>query len=90
LPRYPPRILKSGIEIKNYNQRLEKDTTDRDKYNRLLRYVYADETLINLELVKLGFAQAWAYPPDLKYQDQINAAQQTAKKLKTGLWTACP
>jgi micrococcal nuclease len=55
-----------------------------------LRYVYVGETLVNLELVKLGFARAWAYPPDLKYQDQINAAQQSAKKSQTGLWTACP
>jgi micrococcal nuclease len=70
--------------------RLKKDTTDRDKYNRLLRYVYVGENLINAELVKLGFARAWAYPPDMKYQDQINAAQQEAQKLKSGLWAICP
>lgn len=69
--------------------RLEKDTTDRDKYNRLLRYVYVDETLVNAELVKQGFARAWAYPPDVKYQDQIDEAEQAAKKIKSGLWTAC-
>jgi endonuclease YncB( thermonuclease family) len=40
--------------------------------------------------VQLGFAKAWAYPPDLKYQDQINEAEQTAKKIKNGLWAICP
>lgn len=70
--------------------RLEKDTTDRDKYNRLLRYVYVDENLINAELVKLGFARAWAYPPDMQYQDQISEAEREAKKIQSGLWSACP
>jgi len=36
--------------------RLEKDITDRDKYSRLLRYVWVDSLFINLELVKQGFA----------------------------------
>lgn len=87
-----------GPEASNKNKelvegktvRLEKDTTDRDKYDRLLRYVYVGETFINSELVKLGFARAWAYPPDVKYQDQINESQQEAKKLKSGLWAICP
>lgn len=85
----PEATAKNKELVEGKIVRLEKDTTDRDKYNRLLRYVYAGETLVNLELVKLGFARAWAYPPDLKYQDQINAAQQSAKKLKNGLWFAC-
>lgn len=70
--------------------RLKKDLTDRDKYNRLLRYVFVGGNLINAELVQLGFARAWAYPPDLKYQDQINAAQQAAQKSRSGLWASCP
>jgi len=35
---------------------LEKDIPDRDKYGRLLRYVWVDSLFINLELVKQGFA----------------------------------
>lgn len=69
--------------------RLEKDATDRDKYNRLLRYAYVGDTFVNLELVKLGFATAAAYPPDTKYQKEFSSAEQEAKKSKSGLWTAC-
>lgn len=76
--------------VEGQTVRLEKDTTNRDKYNRLLRYVYIGETLVNSELVQLGFAKAWAYPPDVKYQDQISEAEQAAKKSQNGLWTACP
>jgi endonuclease YncB( thermonuclease family) len=69
--------------------RLERDTTDRDRYNRLLRYVYVGDSFINLELVKQGFARSYSYPPDIKYQDQILKAEQEAKKTKIGLWLAC-
>lgn len=86
-----------GVEASNKNKelvenkmvRLEKDITDRDKYNRLLRYVYVDDTFINLELVKQGFAYSYSYPPDIKYQDQIVKAQQDARENKKGLWNAC-
>lgn len=69
---------------------LRKDVSDRDKYGRLLRYVFVDGIFVNSELVREGFASAWAYPPDVKYQDEISAAQTEAQKNKSGLWTACP
>jgi len=95
-PRKPMQCF--GVEASNKNKelmegkvvRLEKDVTDRDKYNRLLRYVYVGETFINLELVKQGFAYSYSYPPDIKYQDQFLKAQQEAREAKRGLWSACP
>ncbi len=95
-PRKPVQCF--GVEASNKNKelvegktvRLEKDTTDRDKYNRLLRYIWVGDTFINLEMVKQGFAYSYSYPPDIKYQDQIVAAQQEAEKNKNGLWAACP
>jgi micrococcal nuclease len=86
----PEATAKNKELVEGKTVRLEKDLTDRDKYNRLLRYVYVGTTLINQELVQLGFARAWAYPPDLKYQDRIAQAQAAAKKMKNGLWSACP
>lgn len=95
-PRKPVQCF--GIEASNKNKellegkeiRLEKDITDRDKYNRLLRYVWVGDTFINLELVKQGFAYSYSYPPDVKYQDQFVEAQQEAREAKRGLWNACP
>ena len=86
-----------GVEASKKNKelvegkmvRLEKDVTDRDKYNRLLRYIYVGDTFINLELVKQGFAYSYSYPPDIKYQDQFVKAQQEAREVKRGLWGAC-
>lgn len=65
---------------------LEKDITDRDQYARLLRYIWLGDTLINLEMVRLGYANSYSYPPDIKYQDQIVAAEREAREKEIGLW----
>lgn len=95
-PRKPVQCF--GVEASKKNKelvegkmvRLEKDITDRDKYNRLLRYIWLDDVLVNLELVKQGFAYSYSYPPDIKYQDLFVKAQQEARDSKQGLWNACP
>lgn len=66
---------------------LERDVSNRDKYGRLLRYVYLqDGTMVNIELVRLGFALASAYPPDTKYQHLINSSENEAKQGGIGVW----
>lgn len=44
--------------------RLVKDRSETDAYNRLLRYVYVGETFVNAVLVRQGWAEAIAFPPD--------------------------
>jgi micrococcal nuclease len=70
--------------------RLEKDVSETDRYGRLLRYVYVGDTMINEQLVKDGYALASAYPPDIKHQPRLKAAEEEAKRNKKGLWSACP
>lgn len=95
-PRKPVQCFGKEASAKNKELvegktvRLQKDTTDRDKYNRLLRYVWVGDKFINLELVRQGFAYSYSYPPDIKYQDQFLEAQREAEKNKNGLWAACP
>ena len=69
--------------------RLEKDVSDRDRYGRLLRYVWVGEIFINLELVKQGFAHSYSYPPDVKYQSQFVLVEKEAREKKLGLWSLC-
>lgn len=95
-PRKPVQCF--GVEASNKNKelvegkmaRLEKDITERDKYGRLLRYVWVGDVFVNLELVKQGFAYSYSYPPDVKYQDLFVKAQQEAREAKRGLWNSCP
>jgi endonuclease YncB( thermonuclease family) len=66
---------------------LEKDVSETDRYDRLLRYVYLqDGTFINAELVRAGYARAAAYPPDTRYQDYLESVQQEASQAGLGIW----
>lgn len=66
---------------------LEKDVSDNDRYDRLLRYVYLpDGTFINAALVGAGFARAVAYPPDTRFQDYLNRVEEEAKGKQLGMW----
>lgn len=63
-------------------------TTDRDRYNRLLRYVVLEDGVdLNLELIQKGYAFAYAFPT--ARNESYNAAMQQAKESKSGLWGAC-
>jgi micrococcal nuclease len=57
---------------------LEKDVSETDSFGRLLRYVYVDGVMVNELLVLDGYAKVATYPPDVKYQDRLLAAQQQA------------
>jgi len=64
-------------------------STNRDRYNRLLRYVYlADGTNLDQELVAKGYAFAYLSFPFTK-SDDFAAAQASAQKDKRGLWGNC-
>jgi len=70
---------------------LEKDVSEKDKYGRLLRYVWTDDvTMVNAELVRLGYAYSYTYPPDVKYQDLFLLLQREARENSRGLWAKCP
>lgn len=68
---------------------IEKDVSQTDKYGRILRYIWIDQTLVNDYLVRQGFAYASSYPPDIKYQDQLTEAQKEARENNRGLWESC-
>ena len=65
---------------------LEKDVSDVDKYGRLLRYVYIDNVMINAELVRLGYAKASTYPPNVKYAELFVKLEKEARESNVGLW----
>jgi micrococcal nuclease len=70
---------------------LEKDVSDTDRFDRLLRYVYLnDGTFVNEKLVEDGFAVASAYPPDVAHQELLAAAEEEARDVEAGLWAPTP
>src|SRR3990170_1305882 len=69
--------------------RLEKDVSERDKYQRLLKYVWSGDIFVNEYLVRQGYATAVSYPPDVKYQELFRQAEKEARENGSGLWKEC-
>lgn len=78
------RELVEGKKVK-----LKKDVSERDKYGRLLRYVWVDDLFINEYLVRNGYASASTFPPDVKYANDFLEFQKQAKEENIGLWNSC-
>ena len=66
--------------------RLEFDAQRRDKYDRLLAYVYVDDIFVNAEILKQGYGKVYIIPPNVKYADEFLALQREAKTDKKGIW----
>lgn len=65
---------------------LEFDVQKRDKYQRLLAYVYVDGTMFNKTLLAEGIAKLATFPPNVKYVDEFTAIEKEAQKAGIGLW----
>lgn len=77
--------------LSNTDVRLEADptNTNRDRYDRLLRYVYTeDNELVNLKIISEGYGFAYTIFPFQKI-DQFRAAQAQASAQSSGLWGEC-
>lgn len=61
---------------------------DRDKYRRLLRYVFLpDGTNFNLYMISEGYAHEYTYDNPYKYQFDFKQAQKSAMENERGLWS---
>jgi len=73
--------------VQGKNVRLELDVQQRDKYGRLLAYVYLEDgTFVNAEIMKAGYAQIMTIPPNVKYQNLFLELQKEARAKGRGLW----
>lgn len=71
--------------------RLEADSlsTNRDRYDRLLRYVYtADNKLIQAEIIKNGYGFAYTSFPFTKLEE-FRQYEKEAREQGRGLWSGC-
>lgn len=67
--------------------RLELDVQERDRYGRLLAYVFLEDgTFLNMELVGMGLAMVLTVPPNVKYVDQFLRKQEEARENRRGIW----
>ncbi|MGH7197334.1 MAG: thermonuclease family protein [Candidatus Omnitrophota bacterium] len=88
-------ILALGLKSKEFSKkllegkrvRLEFDVQPRDRYGRLLAYVYLENgTFVNAKLLKEGFAQLMTVPPNVKHKDLFLKLQHEARENQRGHW----
>ncbi len=79
-------LLPAGTAI-----RLVGDVEQRDKYKRLLAYVYRakDNLFVNLSLVHDGYAVPYTFPPNVAHTNEFVSAAADARQAGRGLWSAC-
>jgi micrococcal nuclease len=71
--------------------RLVRDVEARDRFDRLLAYVYraGDGLFVNLALAEAGYADVATFPPNVAHVDELTAAVARARAEGRGLWSAC-
>jgi endonuclease YncB( thermonuclease family) len=67
---------------------LEPDVEPRDRYNRVLAYVWVGRSLINWRMVREGWAVLLTYPPNVQYVDAFTDAERRAREEDRGLWAS--
>jgi len=81
--RYVKGLVKPGDAVV-----IEFDKQIRDKYGRLLGYVYlTNGKMLNEEIVKAGYANPMTFPPNIKYQERFLKAYREARDNNRGLWS---
>lgn len=70
---------------------LQRDVEARDKYGRLLAYVYRvkDGMFVNLEIIAKGYARLLTIPPNVTHVDRFVTAARDAQRQNLGLWSGC-
>jgi micrococcal nuclease len=88
-------IQKMGKEASDFTKklcsgkmvRLEYDVQRRDKYDRLLAYVYLEDgTFVNARIIEEGYAQVMTVVPNVKYAELFLRLQKDARDAHRGLW----
>ncbi len=65
---------------------LEKDISETDRYDRLLRHIYVDDTWVNEIMIEEGYAKFITYPPDVRHVQRFKELQSQARANNRGMW----
>jgi len=80
--KFVQKILPVGTKV-----RLEFDVQQRDKYGRLLAYVWLpDGRMLNEVILEEGYAMLYTVPPNVKYEERLRQAYRRAVEGRRGLW----
>jgi micrococcal nuclease len=72
--------------VENEAVGLEKDTSHKDEFDRLLRYVFVDDLFVNMQMIEDGYAYAYVVSPDERYLEEFVAAENRARNNAVNIW----
>jgi len=83
------QLLPSGSSV-----RLVVGAEPRDRYGRLLAYVYREdgggkELFVNADLVRRGYADTLVFPPNTRHASEFAQLRNRARRAGLGLWLYC-
>lgn len=79
--------MQSLVQSKQVQLEADPTQSDRDRYGRLLRYVFVGgKTNVALAQIEGGFGREYTYGADYRYQSPFQSAQVAAQSAKRGLW----
>lgn len=81
--RFNADLLKAG-EV-----RLRFGPEERDRFGRLLAYVYVRDVMLNAELLRKGYAETLTIPPNDGESARFERIERQARDAGRGLWSAC-
>jgi len=80
--QYTKSILPKGTKVT-----VETDVQPRDRYGRLLAYLYLENgEMVNSLIIQNGYAQVMTIPPNVKYEDLFRKLMKEARENNRGLW----
>jgi micrococcal nuclease len=86
--RKAKKHLKKLLSESDWIVNVEFDVQERDKYGRLLGYIWSRNKgiLINQKMIEDGMAVLFTFPPNVRYEDRFTEAEKMASKKGIGLW----
>jgi micrococcal nuclease len=79
--------LRRLSELAGSEVRVSTDVRERDRYGRLLAYVWNSEgEMLNLRMLKDGYCVLYTIPPNVAHAGLFRKAQAEARKSKKGFW----
>lgn len=79
----------NALWVEGQEVSLEYDQVCRDRFGRLLAYVFADGRMVNESLAARGLARFLYIAPNDRYRDRLQFAVESAREQGLGLWVAC-
>jgi endonuclease YncB( thermonuclease family) len=72
------------IFVEGQTVRLVADREDRDRFGRMLRYVYVGSLFVNRAMIEQGYGEAVAYEPNVLYFSEFSGLEQQARASNRG------